>query len=150
MLTNITVEQDDGRNVTNLLKYPTLERVTFQLYTLSPKSCPCATCRVPTLHPAGAKLPRRGYVASSVDLDALEHIANFESDPACLKVAIFERLAPFYIFSHHLPAPYLSTMAMSSGFTIYNSNHPEQAEEAFGRLGLFLNRPEPCIIHIAC
>jgi hypothetical protein len=28
---------------------------------------------------------------------------------------------------------------MSSGFTIYNSDNPEQAEEAFRRLSLFLN-----------
>jgi superfamily II DNA helicase RecQ len=36
-----------------LLKYSTLEGVAFQIYTLPPKSCPFATCRVPSLHPAG-------------------------------------------------------------------------------------------------
>lgn len=39
---------------------------------------------------------------------------------------------------------------MSSDFGIYGSNNPKQLEEAFGKLGLFLNRPEPCIICIAC
>jgi hypothetical protein len=84
------------------------------------------TCRVSTLYPAGAKLPRREHIASSVDLDALEYIANFETDPARLKVAILERVAPFCILSHHLPTPFLSIMAnltMSSGFSIYNSNN---------------------------
>ena len=39
---------------------------------------------------------------------------------------------------------------MSSDFGICNSNNPEQLEEAFGKLGLFVNRPEPCIICTAC
>jgi hypothetical protein len=44
----------------------------------------------------------------------------------------------------------MADITLSSGFTINSSNNPEQAEEAFGRLVLFLNQPEPCIICIAC
>jgi hypothetical protein len=36
-----------------LLKYSTLERVAFQLYTLPLLRRPFETCRVPSLHPAG-------------------------------------------------------------------------------------------------
>jgi hypothetical protein len=90
--------------------------------------------------------------SSTVDLNALEYVANFKSYPARLKVTLLECVAPFCILSHLLPVYYPSTIAdltMSSGFTIYNSDNPEQAEEAFRRLSLFLNQTEPCIISIA-
>jgi len=56
----------------------------------------------------------------------------------------------FSLLPHDLHASCLSTIAMSSDFGICNSNDPEQLKQAFGKLGLFLNRPEPCIICIAC
>jgi hypothetical protein len=70
-----------------LLKYSSLERVAFQLYTLPLKRCAFGTCRVPRLHPPGAKLPRRKCVASVANINALESIANFESDLSRVKVA---------------------------------------------------------------
>jgi hypothetical protein len=78
----------------------------------------------------------------NVDLNAFKYIANFKYNPARLKVTILERVAPLYILSYLLPVHYPSTMAdltMSSGFTIYNSDNPEQAEEAFGRLGVIVD-----------
>jgi hypothetical protein len=41
-----------------------------------------------------------------------------------------------------------STMLLN--FAICNQNNTEQLEEAVGKLGLFLNRPELCIVCIAC
>ena len=39
---------------------------------------------------------------------------------------------------------------MLLNFAICNQNNTEQLEEAVGKLGLFLNRPELCIVCIAC
>jgi hypothetical protein len=55
-----------------------------------------------TLHPEGSKLLRREYVASFVDLNVLEYIANFKSDPAYLKVATLEYVASFCILTSFL------------------------------------------------
>jgi hypothetical protein len=43
-------------------------------------------------------MPRRERVASAADLNGRESIANFKSDPSCVKVAILERVAPFAFF----------------------------------------------------
>jgi hypothetical protein len=56
----------------------------------------------------------------------------------------------FCVLPHILLARCLLTTAMSSDFSICNPNNPEQLEQAFGKLGLFLNRPESCIICIGC
>jgi hypothetical protein len=86
----------------SLLKYSRLERVAFQLYTLRGKYYPSGIRRVLTLHPKGSKLPRREYITSFVNLDVLEHIANFKSNPAYLKVATLECVTSFCILTSFL------------------------------------------------
>jgi hypothetical protein len=91
-------------NILRLLKYSYLERVAFQLYTLQCKGCPSGTCRVPQLHPTGGKLPRRECVVSPTHLDALECIANFESDPlppqSCHLNSYIHLNRPYSIYSY--------------------------------------------------